>query len=568
MRKHVVPTGRTRLAREQGAVRKDWGGKIPFVLVYPNLYAVGMANLGFLAVYGLLNRHEDVVCERAFLPDPEEREGWGRAGGRLVSLETGRPLAAFPFAAFSLSYENDYPHVAAILGLAGIPALRRRRTRAHPFVMAGGPAVFLNPEPLAEIVDFFVLGEAEQALDELLRIVRVQRGAAEREEFLEALLQVEGVYVPAFYQARYRPDGSLASFRPDRGAPARIKRRWVRNLDEHPAVSTVFTHDTELPGIYLMEVGRGCARRCRFCSTGSIYHPTRYRSPEALQPCLLKGLEGDRRLGLVCASLGDYPDLEDLCRRILEAGGSLSAPSMRLDRLPDSLLAAMKKSGQKTLTLAPEAGTERLRRALNKPFTDEALLEAVERMAAHGIFGVRLYFMVGLPGETDEDVEAIVELAKRVRHRFLREARRTARMGEVTLSVNPFVPKPWSAFQWCAMTAEDLLKERLQRIRRALQKEPNIVVTHGLAKWAYLHALFSRGDRRVHRFVLAGADPEPNWKRLFRDSSLNPDFFVYRERGREELFPWDFLDQGISKEGLYQEYLRGTACRESGAPPK
>jgi radical SAM superfamily enzyme YgiQ (UPF0313 family) len=240
---------------------------------------------------------------------------------------------------------------------------------------------------------------------------------------------------------------------------------------------------------------------------------------------------------------------------------------MRLDRLPDFLLAALKKSGQKTLTLAPEAGSERLRRALNKPFTDEAVLEAVDRMAAHGIFGVRLYFMVGLPGERDEDVEAIIDLAKRVRHRFLRAARQTARMGEVTLSLSPFVPKPWSAFQWCAMAAEELLKERLARIRRALQREPNIVVTHGLAKWAYLHALFSRGDRRVHRFVLEGAHLEINWKQLFRESSLNPDFFVYRQRDQEELFPWDFLDQGVSKDALVQEYERGMACLESGTSP-
>ena len=563
MSKRLHQMARERLARERGTVRKDWGGKIAFALVYPNVYPVAMTNLGFLAVYSLLNRQEDVVCERVFYPEPQEREEILRSETPLLSLESQRPLASFSFVAFSLSYENDYPNAATILSLARIPALRRQRSSRHPLVMAGGPATFLNPEPMSELMDFFVLGEAEEVLEEFLCVVRRRKEVSNREEFLEGLLEVKGVYVPSCYEPRYQEDGTLASFEPSGRAPAKVERRWVKDLDRYPTAAAIVTPDTEFAGIYPVEVGRGCCRRCRFCATGFVYQPNRFRSLNSMQPAFAEGIQAGLRIGLVSAALGDYPGLESLCDWILKAGGTIAAPSLRVDTLSDSLLECLRQSGQKTLTLAPEAGSERLRHALNKPFTDESLLEAVDRMAAAGIFGARLYFMVGLPGEEEEDVQAIVDLAKRVRHRFLKAARTWARMGEVTLSVNPFIPKPWSAFQWAPMAAEALLQARLNRIKRALQREPNVFVTHGLAKWAYLQALLSRGDRRVHRFVLAGADTKVNWKQIFRQSSLNPDFFVYRPREKDELFPWDFLEHGVSKEALYREYERGMSCLEN-----
>jgi radical SAM superfamily enzyme YgiQ (UPF0313 family) len=469
-------------------------------------------------------------------------------------------LDAFEIIAFSLSYENDYPNVAALLSMAGIPAERCRRKSDSPLLIAGGPASFLNPEPMAGIIDLFVLGEAEEALSEVLEHYRKRRGAQDREAFLYEVPSVEGVYVPALYEPQYEEDGTLASFEPREGVPEKVQRRWVQDLDERSTAATVFTPDAELAGIHLIEVGRGCSRRCRFCSTGFIYRPVRYRSLEALKPALEEGIAKDRRLGLVCASLGDYPELDALCEWILDRGGTLSAPSLRLDTLSDRLLDALQASGQKTVTLAPEAGSDRLRRVLHKAFDDEEILGAADKLAEHGIFNMRLYFMVGLPGEGEEDVEAIIQLTKRIRHRFLQVAKDTRRMGEITLSVNPFVPKPWSAFQWCGMAEQEVLNERLKKIRRSLQKEPNIHVTHGLAKWAYLQALFGRGDRRVLPFVLEGAAEDTNWKRVFRTTMLNPDFFVHRERGRDELFPWDFIDHGIPKEALYREYERRVSC--------
>jgi radical SAM superfamily enzyme YgiQ (UPF0313 family) len=551
---------RERLVREEGAFQKDWGGRIPIALVYPNVYRVGMANLGFLAVYGLLNRHADVVCERAFFPDGEERQELARTGTRPFSLESQKPLDAFEILAFSLSYENDYPNVAALLSMAGIPAERIHRTGNAPLLIAGGPASFLNPEPMAGIMDLFLLGEADEAISEILEHYRTRRAAEDREALLREVPAVVGVYVPALYEARYGEDGTLAAFEPREGAPEKVQRRWVRDLDAWSTAATVFTPDAELAGIHLVEVGRGCSRRCRFCSTGFIYRPVRYRSIEALKPSLEEGIAKDRRLGLVCASLGDYPELDALCTWILDRGGTLSAPSLRLDTLSDRLLDALQASGQKTVTLAPEAGSDRLRRILHKAFDEEEILGAADKLAEHGIFGMRLYFMVGLPGEDEEDVEAIIHLTKRIRHRFLRVAKDTRRMGEITLSVNPFVPKPWSAFQWCGMAEQGVLNDRLKRIRHSLHKEPNIHVTHGLAKWAYLQALFGRGDRRVLPLVLEGAAEEANWKQIFRKTTLNPDFFVHRDRRRDELFPWDFIDHGIPKEALYREYERRVAC--------
>ncbi len=526
------------------------------VLVYPNVYAVGMANLGFLAVYGLLNRHEDVVCERAFLPDPWEREEMARTGTRPFSLEAQRPLDSFAFIAFSLSYENDYPGVASILAMAGIPAARRERSDEHPLILAGGPAVFLNPEPLADLMDFFVLGEAEEVIDELLEEVRRWVEIGKREDFLHALPRIEGLYVPEFYRPRYDEDGTLAAFEAEKGAPPRVRRRWTRDLDRYPVQAEVVTPDSEFSDMFLVEVGRGCKHRCSFCSTGFIYRPLRYRSLKSLEPSFQAGTEQGLRLGLVSACLGDYPEMDALCEYRAASGARISAPSLRLDSLGDGFLAALQQSGQKTITLAPETGDETFRRALNKPFSDQEILDAVDRIAALGAFHLRLYFMVGLPGEQDHHVEAIVDLTQRIRHRFRKAARETAKMGEITLSVNPFVPKPWSAFQWCPMAAENTIKERLKKIRQGLRKVPNVTVTHGLAKWSRLQALFSRGDRRVHRFVLAGSRPDTRWKELFRESSLNPDFYIDRERDRDELFPWDFIDHGISKETLYRQYER------------
>lgn len=563
MSQRLVKRIRDRLAKERGTTYKDWGGRIPIALIYPNVYPVGMSNLGFLTVYRLLNDHEDVVCERAFLPDREdlaEHAGMARTGTVCLSMESQRRLSEFEILAFSVSYENDYPNIIEIVRASGVPVLREARRKGsvdYPLIIAGGPAVFLNPEPLADVMDCFLLGEAEALLGEFLDGYRDRRYAP-RGDLVRALCSVEGVYLPELYEPRYDGRGLLVAFEHSPGAPEKVRRRWVENLGAFPTFAAITTPETEFGRMFLVEIGRGCGRRCPFCATGPIYHPVRYKSPASLEGIIEEGIrrgdEAGSRFGLVCASLGDYPHLFELYELIRRAGGTISAPSIRIDTLDDRMLAMLADSGQKTITVALEAGTERLRKAVGKGVSNQAVLETVDRLASFGIFGIRLYFMVGLPGEKDEDIDAIVGLVRQIRHRFLAIAKHTARMGEITLSVNPFVPKPWSPFQWCAMEEEGVIKERLKRIHRGLDREPNVHVTHGLPKWAYLQALLSRGDRRAGLF-LHEEEPFPkDFRRAFRALNINPDFYVYRVRQREELFPWDFIDQGVTKDSLYRDY--------------
>ncbi len=552
------------LAREKGTIVKEWGGKIPVALVYPNTYAVGMSNLGFLTVYGLLNSYGDVVCERAFLPDAYGAIGFGwedpRESTRCLSMEHQRELAAFEIVAFSISFENDYTNVVEILKGAGIPVLREQRSgsASYPLIIAGGPVVFLNPEPLADIMDAFLLGEAEQLLPAFLDVYRACRSTS-RSDLMRSLCSVPGVYVPEFYRPRYDSRGVLVAHEALEGAPERVVRQWVKDLGACATFSTITTPDTEFGSMFLVEIARGCPRTCPFCSTSVMYRPVRYRSPDALGETIKHGAGIRARFGLVCSSLGDYPRLTELYRLIRAAGGTISAPSIRIDTLDDCLLAMLKESGQKTITLAPETGTERLRRGLGKDIANEDILETIDQLARYGIFGVRLYFMVGVPGETDEDIEAIISLVKQIRHRFLKVAKDTARMGEITLSINPFVPKPWSPFQWCPMEEVPILKERIKRIRSGLGREPNVCVTYGLPKWAFVQALLSRGDRRVGMVLSAEGTASKDWKRTFRALNINPEFYVHRERGKDELFPWDFIDQGISKSSLFEQYQRAMA---------
>jgi len=555
MSQRFIKGVKERLAQEQGTVIKDWGGRIAVALVFPNTYPVAMSNLGFLTVYRLFNDHPDVVCERGFLPEEDEGDHFRLTGTRYLSFESQRPLSEFEIIAFSISFENDYPNIVQILSACGVPPLRKDRSRKAPLVIAGGPAVFLNPEPLASTMDVILLGEAEELINEFLTIYREHRYRS-RGEFVHALCSLEGAYIPEFYTPRYNDEGMLLEFQASEGAPQRVTRRWVKHIEDHSTFATITTPETEFGGMFLTEIGRGCSRACPFCATGNIYRPLRYRAPESLHEVIEKGIAKGQRVGLVCASLGDYPYLEELCSWISQRNGAISAPSIRIDTMDERMLRILQESGQKTITLAPEAGSERLRRALRKDISNEAVLETIDRLAGYGIFGVRLYFMVGLPGEKDEDIAAIIDLVKAIRHRFLRLAKDTARMGEITLSINPFVPKPWSAFQWAPMEEEGVLKERLKRITKALQKEPNVYVTHGLPKWAYLQALLSRGDRRVSTFLYAFKGLAGNWRQGFRSSSLNPDFFVYRTRLRDELFPWDFIDHGVSKESLYRDHER------------
>lgn len=539
---------RTRLDAETGTIRKRWKDRVRVALVYPNHYNVAMANLGFQTVYQRLNAMDHVVCERAFLPDPEE-------GDRpILSLESGRRLAEFDCVAFSFSFENDYPHVLTLLQKAALPPQTALRGNSLPLIMAGGVAVFLNPEPLADFFDCFLLGEAEGLVEPFFNRFDPHQ---DRQSLLRTLArEVPGVYVPAFYRDEYNNDGTLADFKPIADVPDKIRRIYTSNIENTPTDSAVVTPRTSFENAYLIEVSRGCPRGCRFCAAGYLYRPPRTRPLATLLTSMGKGAGLTQKIGLVGTAVSDLPDLKALCAEGRRRDLQLAFSSLRADALDDELIKALKSGRLKTATIAPETGSTRMRRVINKGLDEEDILSAAEKLVAGGIPNLKLYFMVGLPTEKEEDVLAIVELVKQIKHRFLRSSQARGRMGTISVSINSFVPKPFTPFQWCVMDEVKALKQKIKKIKSGLKKVSNVRVHADVPRWAYIQALLARGDRRVGRLLTRAHSNQGNWPQTFKSSSLNPDFYIARPRTQEERLPWDFIDHGIDKAFLWNEYQR------------
>jgi radical SAM superfamily enzyme YgiQ (UPF0313 family) len=560
------------IANETGTIRKDWRDRLKIALVYPNTYHVGMSNLGFQGVYKILNGFDRVVCERAFLQGDS-----GQPAGRPVTLESGQPLAAFDVVAFSIAFENDYPNLLQILHASNLPLRSRSRNRNQPLIAVGGVTSFLNPEPLAPFVDCFFIGEAEEMLPSF---VEHFDATADRTKELERLAPiVPGLYVPACFNVAYNADGTLRAFEPvNPTIPAKVKRVFVRDLDRPPVCSTVLTDETTFDRTFLIEVTRGCPHGCRFCAAGYVYRPPRSCSRDALQAAIARGATLTDHVGLVGAAVSDWPALSEVCRQFHAAprgctDSDSSAPesptfsfsSLRADALTPELIAELQRSGVKTATIAPDAGSERMRRVINKGITETHVLTAAEALVAGGIPNLKLYFMVGLPTETDEDVEAIVTLCKRIKHTFLKSSRARRHIGEITVSLNSFVPKPFTPFQWVPMEEVPRLKHKIKQVKTGLKRVANLRVHSDLPRWAYVQALLARGDRRVADLLAYAADHDGNWAQTFKVSAVNPDFHVYRERDPAEILPWDFIDHGVTKNYLLKEYQKARQARTS--PP-
>ncbi len=546
------------LADEQGTVRKDWGGKIAVALVYPNTYAVGMSNLGFQTIYRHLNAMPDVVCERVFLPDPEDAEEMRRSGTPPFSLESLRPLTDFHLVGFSVTYEGDYINVLRLLAMASVP-LRTADRRAHdPLVLMGGVCAFSNPEPLAPFMDFVVVGECEELVVELVAAYR--NGYQDREGFLASLVTMEGIYVPGQYEVAYAADGAIASVAARAGVPAVVTKRRLRNVNAFETVAAVKTPHAEYGHMALLEVGKGCGRGCRFCLEGQVYRPVRHRSVDALRATVAQmAADGERRVGLVGACVSDYPWIGELLKVVEENGLELSISSLRADSLTEDLVAALARGGHRTLTMAPEAGTERLRRAIRKPITDEQLMTACDLVRAHGIPNLKCYFMIGQPTEASEDVEAIPDLAGRMLERLRVLAPSGHPFGRLTLSISSFVPKPWTPFQWVGFDGAASLLAKLETIKQGVRRMSNVRVLHENPREAALQALLARGDRRVADFLELAAAYEGDWRRALREWKGNADFYTTRDRSTEERLPWDHFDVGVKKVGLLREWERAGA---------
>ena len=525
------------LSKEKGTVYKDPGGRVSIALVYPNTYHVGMSNLGFQGIYGLLNRMKDAVCERAFLPDREEREEYARTQTELFSMESKKALNRFDIVAFSVSFENDYPNIAEILKLSKIPLYCTDRNAHHPLVVMGGVCAFLNPEPVAAFFDICFIGEADEMLPEFITTYTSSSG---KPEVLIKSLAIEGLYMPAFYTVSYGADGGIATRHAAAGAPRIIKKRYLGDLAASGITSSIITPETEFSNMHLIEAMRGCPWNCRFCAAGRIYNPPRRKELPAIEGEIRTALKTTKKVGLIGPSLSDYAHIGDVLNI---PGVDFSITSLRASSKSAEIIALMK--GHKSVSIAPEAGTERLRRVINKRITEEDILSTARALFSGGIEILRLYFMVGLPTETREDIEGILDLVKTIRG--------ISKRGSITLSVSTFVPKPFTPFQWHPMESPLVVKERFNLLKKSLISVNGVKVFHDVPKYAYMQGLFSMGDRRIAK-VLETMLEESDWGKAATASGINKDFYLFRKRNVSEHLPWDFIDMGLSKQKLWEEY--------------
>ncbi len=527
------------LAKEKGTVHKDPGGRISVCIVYPNTYHIGMSNLGFQGIYTALNARAEVVCERTFLPDEEDGEEYLRTRSEIVSMESKRPLNRFDIVAFSVSFENDYPNVLKLLEMAKIPARAAERKDVHPLLIMGGVCAFFNPEPLADFFDICFIGEAEEMLPDFMDSFGASRS---REDLLGRVRGIDGVYLPHLYAITYGSDGRIDGRTARADAPGHIRRRFVKEISGRSFRPSIMTPETEFSGMYLTEAMRGCPWNCRFCVAGSVYKPVRKKDPGALKKEIAEAAAAGSRLGLIAPSLTDYPHAGDI---LCMDGVDFSITSLRASRKSAELMGLLK--GHKSVSIAPEAGTQRLRNVIDKRITEESIVETAEHILAHGIETLRLYFMVGLPTEGERDVEGIISLVKKIR--------RISEKGKIVLTLSTFVPKPFTPFQWHPMEKMEVVKGRLKSVKKELALLKGVKVFHDVPKYAYMQGLFSRGDRRI-AWVLEKMQVVEDWGRACAEAGIDPNFSLFRQRDFHDILPWDFIDNYVPKERLWDEYQK------------
>jgi len=546
-----------KLAAEQGTIYKPRAGKTSVVLVYPNTYYVGMSNLGLQTIYAYLNVREDVCCERAFLPDRELLPLYTRTGTPICSLESQTPIQEFEIVAFSVSFENDYLNLLYILELSGIPLNADERTDDDPLVLLGGAVTTINPEPLAQCIDLCVIGDGELLLDKLIDTFQQRRVHNRRQAFLEQAATIPGVYVPSCYAVEYDGHGQITHLTPQTATtPPIIAQAVFSDLEQFPTYSRILTEYTEFGGLFLLQLNRGCPYRCRFCHTGYSQPHLRHLPREIVIDLVERGLRIRDRIGLVGAAVAEYPDLQDVCEAILARGGTLSVSSLRLSAIAkhDALVRTLIKAGQKTLTAAPEAGTERLRKLVRKALPDRILFEALDAMAEMPIHNLKLYFLIGLPTETLEDLDALVDVCIRCHSMLSRPTVPRRIPVKITVSINPFVPKPFTPLQWCAMEPEAVLKRKIQYVTRKLRRLHHLEVIYEAPKWAVWQGILARGDRRVGDVLLKALEYKGDWKKAFRTLQMQPEMYVHRTREESEILPWQHVHVGRAAGELWAEY--------------
>jgi radical SAM superfamily enzyme YgiQ (UPF0313 family) len=555
------------LSKEVGYVSKPHGGRLRVALAFPNTYFVGMSNLGFQTVYKLFNAEEDIVCERVFLPPKTELAAQLASGERLVTIESQTPVNEFDIFAFSVSFEWDYTNVLALLRLAGLKPRADERTHYDPLVMIGGAVTFVNPEPLALFADIIAAGEGEALIPSLLTAFK---GASDRDDLLRRLCTERGFYVPSFYDVRHNDDGTIEAFapKPGTGAPGIVKKAALRTTDAvDPPATTIFTPDTEFGSRFLVEIVRGCANLCRFCWAGYNYLPVRAFPKDRILQLAERARSHSSRAGLVSIALCDHPDIEEILTGLVAMGYSISPASLRLDDLTPTILGLLRQSGERTITIAPETGSDRLRRVINKTITNEEILAAAEMIFATGFENLKLYFMIALPTETEDDLVAIRDLSLQLRDVMMRHARGRGHIGRIVGSVNPLVPKPGTAYQWLPMEDDTSIERKIRRMRTLMADIDNVYFNIKSERHSFYQALLSLGDRRVAPVIEAAERNGGNWRAALAETGVDASFFVFRDRSHDAVLPWDIIDGGL-KDNFFRSEFEKSLREESTLPPK
>jgi radical SAM superfamily enzyme YgiQ (UPF0313 family) len=553
MKKHSkkVSKNRNLLALEQSFKPISRKGAVKVCLVYPNSYRAGMSSLGFQTLYALINELDQVSCERAFLPDKS---------GTPKSLETGTKLSFFDIIAFSISFENDYINLVPLLQDAGIPLRSSGRNKFHPLVVAGGISCFLNPEPIAPFMDCMLFGEAENFIKSFFDIYQ---SSDSKEDVLKKLaLNLPFAYIPSFYETDYKKRNLISRPYPKKDyANLKIKASYVENLEKLSTTSAILTEETTFKNTFLIETGRGCPHGCRFCSAGFIYRPPRFYSKENILQSVEKGKELTNKIGFVSAAVSDHPAINEICKRTLASKLQPSFSSFRADILSSNVLSSIGKASIKTATIAPEAGSQKMRDIINKNISEKEILNCTEYLVNAGIINLKLYFLIGLPFEEDIDVEAIVILIKKIKEKFLEASKKQKKIGTITVSVNPFIPKPSTPFQWSGFIPEKMLKNRMKIIKDSLKKIANVTVKTESVKQAKINAFLSRADRKGSEFIEEAY--KSGWTKALKKDQDYINFIIYKTWETDSDLPWDIVDTGLKKSFLVRELKRAELGKTS-----